>query len=423
MLGRSIKTLGILMVLGTGVVGLAAAVCADESPEVEPFLLQGRLAAGEAALAKELKADPQDDQVRFGLGVLQVMRGVERGMQSLHRYGLRTGSAGGWLTMLGFPLGRLPVPPNAKPEELTYEQARAILQQFIDDLQRAEATLAGIKSPDVKLPLHIGLVRLDFDGDGQAVDEETFWRIYARLTRGTSAEPIGADDFVIGFDRADAEWLRGYCHLLMALGEFHLAYDSKDAFERTAHLLFPRVKTPHSFLLNAGSYEEQFPSYAPFLDLMAAVHLINFELVEPQRPKAALAHFEAVIAHSRKMWEFATAETDDDNEWIPSPKQTGVLPGVRFTPEMIAGWHSFLDEAEAILKGKKLIPFWRDAGGRGLNLRRVFTEPRRFDLVLWVQGTAATPYLEEGELTRPETWNRFQDMFQGNFIGFALYVN
>lgn len=60
---------------------------------------------------------------------------------------------------------------------------------------------------------------------------------------------------------------------------------------------------------------------------------------------------------------------------------------------------------------------------RGVNVRQVFVEPRRFDLVLWVQGSAATPYLEEGPLSKPETWRRFQEVFRGEFIGFAIWFN
>ena len=69
------------------------------------------------------------------------------------------------------------------------------------------------------------------------------------------------------------------------------------------------------------------------------------------------------------------------------------------------------------------MPFWRTDDGRGINLRRVFTEPRAFDLVLWVQGTAAHPYLEKGPLSTPEVWARFNRLFQGEFIGFALWFN
>ena len=82
-----------------------------------------------------------------------------------------------------------------------------------------------------------------------------------------------------------------------------------------------------------------------------------------------------------------------------------------------------MDEAEAVLQGQKLVPFWRRGFKEGVNLQRVFTEPRPFDLVLWVQGTAALPYLEDGEQTSPETWRRFQRVFRGEFLGVAVWVN
>jgi hypothetical protein len=43
--------------------------------------------------------------------------------------------------------------------------------------------------------------------------------------------------------------------------------------------------------------------------------------------------------------------------------------------------------------------------------------------VLWVQGTAAAPYLETGSKTSPETWTRLMDVFQGNFFRFFMWVN
>ena len=62
-------------------------------------------------------------------------------------------------------------------------------------------------------------------------------------------------------------------------------------------------------------------------------------------------------------------------------------------------------------------------GGRGINIRKVFTEPREFDLVLWVQGSGASPYLERGPMTKPEFWRRLMGTFRGNFIGFAIWFN
>ncbi len=90
---------------------------------------------------------------------------------------------------------------------------------------------------------------------------------------------------------------------------------------------------------------------------------------------------------------------------------------------MVSSWLEFVEESEALLAGKRLIPFWRGKEERGLNLRRVFIEPRAFDLVLWVQGTAATPYLEKGPLTRAEVWTRLQQVFGGDLFGFAVWFN
>ncbi len=160
------------------------------------------------------------------------------------------------------------------------------------------------------------------------------------------------------------------------------------------------------------------------LDLVAMIHLVRMPVAEPDRLKSALAHMEAMVALSRSSWKFILAETDDDREWVPNPKQGTVVPNVRVTAEMVEGWKGFLDEFESILQGKKLAPFWRGKQPRrGINVRRVLTEPRTFDLVLWVQGTAAAPYLEEGEISSTETWARLNRVFGGEFIGFALWFN
>ena len=122
------------------------------------------------------------------------------------------------------------------------------------------------------------------------------------------------------------------------------------------------------------------------------------------------------------MWKRVLAETDNDHEWIPGPKQKGAI-NIPVTQEMVDNWIVALDEAERILQGKKLLPFWRGKPTRGINLRKVFLEPRPLDIVLWIQGTAATPYLEEGNLTNPDTWQQVNQAFGGQFIGFGFWFN
>ena len=80
-------------------------------------------------------------------------------------------------------------------------------------------------------------------------------------------------------------------------------------------------------------------------------------------------------------------------------------------------------QLEAVLEGKKLVPFWRGEKKQGVNVKRVFTEPTQFDLVLWVQGGAAIPYLEEGPMTDPGFWRDLQRGFRGQLFWFAIWVN
>jgi len=126
---------------------------------------------------------------------------------------------------------------------------------------------------------------------------------------------------------------------------------------------------------------------------------------------------------SRKSWELIKAETDNNREWIPGANQQSVISNFAMNQQRIDTWHKFLDEAEEVLRGQKLIPFWRRGFDEGVNLHKVFREPRDFDVVLWVQGSAALPYLEHGEKTSSETWSEFQRVFRGEFIGFAAWIN
>ena len=153
--------------------------------------------------------------------------------------------------------------------------------------------------------------------------------------------------------------------------------------------------------------------FAGIADLVAFIHLLHWPVVEPERMKSVLAHLEAIPPLSRENWKRILAETDSGKEWIPNPRQTGVLPGVTMTQEQIDGWMAFLDEFEALLKGEKLLPHWRFE--KGINLRRIFLEPTTFDVVLLIQGSAAIPYLEDGVLTTGETWRRIDGLLARQF--------
>jgi hypothetical protein len=384
------------------------------------YLYEGKLPEGERALAEALRADPSNRQLRYGLGVTQFLGAVEGLAQRLNRFGATQNAA----VISAIPFARLPVPNNEGPEPVRAADLRATLVEFVAGLARVEQTLKPLDDAEVKLAIDLGRVHLDLDADGAAQPHEGLWTLYQAIARGVredpDAEPAEPESRIVVFDRGDVAWIRGYAHLLSALAEAILAHDMHTLFEHAAHLVFPRAVVAHDFLRPPSEEISQ----DLIIDGIAAIHLMRFPLKEPERMRSALEHLEACVALSRESWRFYSAETDDDHEWIPNPNQT-LFGGQQqpVTREMVTGWAEFLDEFESILKGKTLVPFWRDAGGKGINVRRVFTEPREFDLVLWVQGTAAAPYLERGPVSQPEVWARLQRVFRGEFFGFAAWFN
>lgn len=416
---RHLVFLPILIVLAVA----AAPVPGQDGLLAEKYLLDGKLAEGAKALEGRLKAAPKDDQARFGLGVLQFLQTFEHLGGGLYKSGLRTEKA-----FLQPPLQvKEFLPQNPNPEKLTYTAARQLIQTLVDDLAKVEATLAEITDPAVKLPLHVGLIKIDPFGQGKPISAAF---LFERI-EGAPVTSQQAKGIVIGFDRGDVSWLRGYCHFLAALGELSLSVDGQKAFDCSAHLLFEKVETPHTFLLEGRTAfdENPFENAAKISDVISLFHqMLRLSIKEPVRTKAALAHLEAGVVQAKELWKLILVETDDDNEWIPNPMQTGVV-GVKVTQEMVDVWLETLDEVEQVLKGKKLIPFWRGkASERGVNLRRAFTESRTFDVIEWVQGTAAAPYLEKGPLTKladPRMGTRLNNAFGGplNFVGFGFWFN
>jgi hypothetical protein len=388
--------------------------------EVRMHLYAGRIVAAVETAEAQLATAPADDQARFALGTAQFLHALERLGQGLHRHGL-TAAGDSVVGLAGLPFVRIPVPPNPNPEPLTYDKFRAVLADFVADLEDAEATLAAIDDTAVALSLNIGHIRLDLNGDGSASSEEALWQVFRQVAGTDWLDAEAANQLQTDFDASDVPWLRGYCHLLMGIAEFPLAHDWQAAFDATFHTLFPAAGLPSAALNEKPAAQPQMAMMAGIADLVAFLHLNHWPVVEPARMERALGHFEAVVDLSRENWRNILAETDDGREWIPNPRQSGVLPAMQVSQERIDGWMLFLDELDALLNGKKLLPHWRF--DQGINVRRVFLEPLTFDIVLLVQGSAALPYLEDGELTSPATWRRIVTLFGGDFFRYAVWFN
>ncbi|MER9211030.1 hypothetical protein NKI54_02995 [Mesorhizobium sp. M0663] len=393
------------------------------APEAAALFEATTAAERDRALAALEATAPSDPAAAYAAGAGQFFTALEVLAGGLHRHGFDSPQS------FMLPLMRLPVPDNANPEPLTYEQFRAILVAFRDRLEKSAATLGSVPA-DADIGMVIDLTRLgiDLNEDGTIAPDESAAAIMASLSRGGGAPDAAAPALIFRFDRADGYWLQGYAEFLMAQADFWLAHDFSNTFDGSFHMLFPRAKLPLQDTLvppDGGMSGGILSSEWRIADFISLVHLINWQVVEPERRQAARRHLMEMIRLSREDWKAIRAETDNDREWLPGPQQKGASPltGLEVGEQQVQAWLAALAMAEDLLEGRTLLPHFRIAD-KGINMKRFFDEPKTFDLVLSITGPAIAPYLERGKILTSEEFNQIQRQFGGaGFLTFALWFN
>ena len=444
---------------------LPAAADADFVAQYQSRLAAADLHGAEALASTRLTRDPGDAQARFALGAAQFLGAVEGLGQGLYDHGLEPRYNYGTFgipTITSLPFLRLPVGKNPAPQPFTPQVFRQILTEFDRQLLEADATLALVPKGNVSLPLRVQDISLDFNHDGKASLNESL----PGLILTVSGAELRPDFPTVGFDQSNVPWLRGYAHLLAGITDILLAHDWTETVNLTFQSAFPTADLPSAPLEDArpalqatvqanqapggGCYDTRYHywetpvtpeekaaqekyrrctaaqdalEFGGIGDLVAFVHLFRWPVVEPARLLTARQHFLTMIALSRESWASIQAETDDDHEWVPSPRQTSLFPTLRVTDQTVAGWMRFLDEAEAVLNGKLLLPHWRFDHSQGLNLRRMFEEPRTLDPVLILTGPGAIPYMEKGPLAPDSTMDTGMQMVGGGLLAYFLWFN
>lgn len=249
------------------------------------------------------------------------------------------------------------------------------------------------------------------------------------------------------------------------MADFPGAHDWGMAFDTTFHMIFPQSELPSTPLLDEyrktlavidamfgasypppyprkpadKSWEEwtETPEYQAWkgyndlqtaldigvvADAVAFIHLFHWPVSDPDRMAGIRLHLLEMIRLSRESWRRIAAETDDANEWVPGPHQTGILPRLQVTENRGEGWMMFLDQFEAVLTGEKLLSHWRFVD-KGVNVKRIFDAPRTFDPLLMVQGTGVIPYLETGQLATFDNATTFLEVFGVGFFAYFIYFN
>ena len=369
------------------------------SAEAPSELLRRELDAARAAAAiTQLKplADASPD-ARMALGFAEFVRATERLTEGLFRFGLKTPQN------RFLPIVRLPIPTNPQPEPVDYTKLRTLYQNFLDDLSIARATLAAFAgssgSDQSKLVLDLNAIRMSIASDVARPTTLELREITAAFNaRRQPAPAIGTqapvESWEVAFDRADALWIAGYSHILSALFEFVMAHDWQQTFDATSASFFAGAP-PNKNLASPDPRGIMSAMGARFADQFALLHLIQWPAGDKARMSRVRQHLKSAIALSRETWKAVLAETDDDREWLPSPRQESrAIPSLPISDEMLTGWLAALDDFDALLDGEKLLSHWRF--NKGIDLRMFFEEPQPFDLVLWATGHGALPFLKDG---------------------------
>lgn len=395
-----------------------AAQATETNDLLVKHLYAGTLKDADEALA-EFGASGDSERVNetnAARGIVAFVAAVERLGQALHRHGLETTGGG---VLMELPILRMPVEPNLKPEPLNYKMYRAILQNVFDDMAKADTLLAQSLGSEVKLTIDLMKVRADLNSDGNAADAESLGTILQLLTRTADAN-APAPDLSFTFDKADVLWLRGYIQFITAAAQFGLSIDFEDSFNKTAHAYFPRAGLPMAKDLLTPAQTLGYVDNSVG-DLIAMVHLLNWNVIEPDRLKDVRLRLKLLAQLSRESWKSARAETDNDNEWLPNSKQTSKLSDAPVNDTVIDGWLSVMAEFEMVLEGKKLMPHWRF--NKGFNVKRFFEQSAHIDAVLIIGGVDAIPFLESGPISTSADWENLTRVFGGNFLNYAIWFN
>ncbi|MCA1370932.1 hypothetical protein I6F15_26625 [Bradyrhizobium sp. BRP14] len=420
MKNRILKSLILPVLLAGGLMysGLPDAAHAESSATVlvQESLANGRIGEADEQLLALTAATASNADAQLGLGLVRSARAFEKLSQSLYRVGFAS-KAVGYQSLFGL---RAPIPVNPNPHPITYDEFRAILTTYIADLEAADQVLEDVGERPAKLSVDLSAARFDWNGDGRLGPEDQLGLAISDIDENGNAKP-----FVVGFDTADAKWLRGYCNLLMAVTKAWLSHDFSETWNYSFRLLFPRAVSTLSAADSGqgqnvlGVERRQADDLADFITL---VHTVRWPVRDKAQWGQVRDHLRTVIALNRETWALIGKETDDDHEWLPGSRQkSGVLPSFNVTDERVQAWLGLLSDFESVLDGKLLIPHWRFA--KGINAAKLFDEPQPFDLVLWVTGPAALPYLSDGPVMTGDEWNQLLAIFEGNFAAYAFYFN
>lgn len=353
---------------------------------------------GLTAAAEQLQAADASPDRDMALAAVRFLAGIEAAYHARWRIGATS-------PLLPVPVLDAELPPNPDPQPIGAD----FLNALVTDLGAAmQDTREALPKDDAALVLRLTDLWFDIDGDGTRTPAEDLVTLVGLpIPEGVTPE--------VRFDASDAHWLRAYTHLIGAMTEMALAFDPEPALAKRIALtteLETQFAQPPGQMARDPRFLNEAMAFGPIVDQIAAVVQTLRNQPDPDRVATAAQHLQDMIAENRDFWSAVAAETDNDREWIPNQTQQAAL-GFDLPPDTADAWLGVLDDAQAVLDGKMLVPFWRFAPGHGIDLKAWIDDPSSVDLIDWIQGSAALPYAKPGLTVGDDNWNRFTTMFQG----------
>lgn len=209
---------------------------------------------GQVGLQKRIDALAADASANaYEIGMLQVLRGVEKSLQTRTRYGLGNRIINMPLLRLGGRTGR----PSMGAQQAAPDTLSKMFVTFMGDMDTARATLKSAEKAGAKpFVLDLQDIWLDANENGLRDPGESAMQLLApmvldRRTLRTQQKDGGLNAPVpVRFDAADLNWMVAYTHMLSGVGDLYLAFDPTtvlaDLAKRRAALAnVPTIPNPY----------------------------------------------------------------------------------------------------------------------------------------------------------------------------------
>ncbi len=408
---RLARTLLAPTLLALGLASTAQAQSTQTPSSLSDEIAAQGLRATEARLAALPSPTPDE---RFALGGVRFLGGIERALQLRYRVGLSDGLT----TMSGLPVLRLPLGENPSPEPFDPVMIEDLFQGIEADMAGALASLDAIADTDaVGVEIDAADLWFDIDADGSRKPGEGVLEIAGWALSGGFGTEVPST--TIRFDTADARWLSAYAHLLAGTSNAVLATNPSEAIARVLASREGFAELGLPALNNEFTFSNQFGDIAD----MVAMFAMSIEgPLDPARTRAARDHLLATVEDNRRFWSLVPREGDNDREWIPNKNQQSAT-GLPFPPDTGARWLAVLSDAEGVLKGDLLVPFWRVGPGAGLDLGALLENPPELDIADMIQGATFVPYLREGRRADGRNLQFFASLVQGDSALYMVMLN